>query len=152
LNEFRICNSCCKQMKQVTPSGFKPNFKFEECKRCRGQKDYLNEFNECISCEKCKGCNKKRRDYLNEFQFCNSCCKQMEQMMPSSFKPNFKFEICKKCWNREDYLNEFNECISCEKCKKCNKQRRDYLNKFWFCNSCCKQMEQDTPGSFKPNF
>src|SRR3989442_1269154 len=80
-------------MEQVTPSGFKPNFKFEKCKRCRNQKDYLNEF-----------------------RICNLCCKQMEQATPSGFKPNFEFKACKKCRNqRIDYLSEFNECNSCHK-------------------------------------
>src|SRR5438045_7453036 len=66
LNEFQFCNSCCKWIEQMTPSGFKPNFKLERCKRCRKEKDYLNEFNECKSCEECKRCNNQRRDYLNE--------------------------------------------------------------------------------------
>src|SRR2546430_796470 len=83
LNEFQICNACCKQMEQVTPSGFiKPNFKFKYCKRCYYKKyclNELNEFNECNSCEKCKRCNYQRRDYLNEFQICNSCCDQMKK-------------------------------------------------------------------------
>src|SRR3954453_11035357 len=34
LNELQICNSCCKQMELMTPSGFRPNFKFESCERC----------------------------------------------------------------------------------------------------------------------
>ena len=81
LNEFQVCNSCCKQMEQATPSGFKPNYKYEECERC-------------VSI----------RDYLNEFQVCNSCC---NQATPSGFKPNYKFEKCKGCkWDdlERDYL------------------------------------------------
>src|SRR5579859_2169685 len=66
---------------------------------------------------KCKKCNNQRRDYLNGFQICSMCCKQMEQMTPSGFKPNFKFEECKLCHMKHDYLNEFSECENCEKCK-----------------------------------
>src|SRR5436305_1391100 len=153
LNEFQTCISCCKQMEQITPSGFKPNFKFEECKEtfCPKKPDYLNEFNEYESCEKCKRCNNQRKDYLNEFPICNTCCKQMEQITPSGFKPNIKFEGCKSCDKRKDYLNELNECGSCEKCKRCNNQRKDYLNNFQICDTCYKQMEQMTPSGFKPN-
>src|SRR2546430_125897 len=91
-------------------------FKFKKCNRCDGKRKYLNEFNECELCEKCERCNTQRKDYLNEFQVCNSCCKQMEQVTPSGFKPNFKFEECKRCFHERDYLNEFNECDLCEKC------------------------------------
>src|SRR4051794_18514330 len=90
LNEFQICNSCCVQMEQVSPNGFRPNFKFEECKRCY-----------------------KRRECLNEFQICNSCCNQIEQVTPSGFKPNFELETCKRCYKKGEYLNEFQICSSC---------------------------------------
>src|SRR3954454_20216367 len=152
LNEFQICDPCSKQMEQITPRGFKPNLKFEKCKRCYQRRDYLNEFNECNSCEKCGRCNDQRKNYLNEFQICDPCCKQMEQITPSNFKPNFKFEHCKRCYQRRDYLNEFNECNSCEKCEICNDQIKDYLNEFQICDPCCKQIEQITPSDFKPNF
>src|SRR5947199_6262310 len=140
-------------MEQVTPSGFKPNFKFERCKGCNNvSKYYLNEFNECDSCEKCQICNSQRKDYLNGFQICNSCCKQIEQVAPSGFKPNFKLESCKgKCYQRNYYLNEFNEC-DCEKCKRCNNQTKDYSNESQFRNSWYKQMERMTPSVLKPNF
>src|SRR6266496_1325581 len=91
LNKFQICNSCCKQMEQITPSGFMLNFKFKECIRCHDQ----------------------RRDCLNEFQICNSCSHQMKQTTPVGFKPNFKFEECKRCYNQRNYLNEFMVCNSC---------------------------------------
>src|SRR5436305_2000594 len=106
----------------MTTNGFKLNLKFEECKGCNQRSSYL----ECNMCEKCKRCNNQRRDYLNEFLVCNSCCKQMEQMTPSGFKPNFKIEECKGCNRKEDYLNEF-----------------------LFCNSCHEQM---TTNGFKQNF
>ena len=78
-------------MEQMTPSGFRPNYKFNKCKRC----DNL-------------------RDYLSEFQICNSCCKQMEQIIPNGSKPNLKFEECKRCDNqRRDYISEFQICNSC---------------------------------------
>src|SRR5919205_1070826 len=107
----------------------KLNFKFK-CNNCYQKGNYINEFSECASCEKCKRCYSQRRDYLNDFQICNSCCKQIEQMTPSGFKPNLKFEKCKICYEENNYLNKFNECESCEKCKRCNDQRRDYSNNF----------------------
>ena len=96
LNEFQVCNSCCKQMEQATPNGFKPNYKFEKCKRCYGQR-------------------REGRDYLNGFQVCNSCCKQMEQTTPSGFKPNYKYEKCKRCYFVRDCLNEFEFAIHAAK-------------------------------------
>src|SRR3954464_7051626 len=107
---------------------------FKKCDGCGGKRKNLDEFNECEECKRCKRCNKQRKDYSNEFQICNTCCKQMEQMTPSGFKPNFKFEYCRKCYQRSDYLNEFNECEKCEKCKRCNNQRKDYSNEFQICN------------------
>src|SRR5439155_966058 len=151
LNEFLICNSCCKQMEQMTPIGFKPNIKFTTCRRCWLRRDYLNEYDECNLCEKCKRCNDQRKDYLNKLKICCSCYYQMTQIISSGFKPNVKSEKCKRCNQRKDYLNELNECNSCEKCKRCNNQRRDYLNEFQICNSCYKEMEQMTPIGFKPN-
>ena len=101
-------------MEQVTPSSFKPNFKFENCKGlCYRRLDYLNEHNECELCEKCKRCHNRRRNYLNDFRICNTCCKQIKQMTLSGLKPNFKFEICKKCHQKKDYLSEFNERDLC---------------------------------------
>src|ERR1043165_6477407 len=106
-----------------------PKFKFKKCNGCNGNRKDLNEFNECDSCEKCKRCNNQIRDYSNGFQICSSCCNQIEQVTPSGFKPNFKFEECKRCNGQRDFLNEFQVC-----------------------NSCCSQMEQKTPSGFKPNF
>src|SRR5436305_1791502 len=63
LNEFQICNSCCKQMEQIITAGFKLNLKFE----------------------KCNGCN-EGREYLNEFQICNICYKQVIAFIPSGNK------------------------------------------------------------------
>src|ERR1051325_2597967 len=129
-NEFQICNSCCIDIEQKTPSGFKPNFKFEYCKRCDFYKDdYINEYGECTLCNKCKRCGIQKRDYLNGFQICNSCCIDIEQKTPSGFKPNVEHEKCRKCY-----------------------QRRDYLNEFKICNLCCKKMEQMTPSGFKANY
>ena len=51
-------------MKQVTPSGFKPNIKFEECEGCYQREDHLNEFNECEECEKCERCYNERREHV----------------------------------------------------------------------------------------
>src|SRR5947207_3424149 len=90
LNEFDEFNCCDEQVTSMA------NFELEYCKGgCFQRKDYLNEFNECNSCEKCRRCNNQRKDYLNEFQICDSCFKQKEQMTPSDFKPNVKFEYCK---------------------------------------------------------
>src|SRR4051812_2104660 len=33
----------------MTPSGFKPNYKYKECKKCNQRRDYLNEFLICNS-------------------------------------------------------------------------------------------------------
>ena len=112
------------------PSGFKPNLKYEECKRCSKINDYLNEFQICKPCceqlkqmvpsgfranlkhEECKRCN-KTNDYLNEFQICKPCYEQLKQMVPSGFKPNLKYEECKRCNKASDYLNEFLFCNLC---------------------------------------
>ena len=53
LNGFQICNTCYKQMKQITPNGFRPNIKFVNCKKCHQKKSYLSEFNECDLCILC---------------------------------------------------------------------------------------------------
>src|SRR5581483_9293493 len=127
--------------------------KFEECKRCKVQQDYLNEILLCNSCckklerrapngyqpnlkfEQCRRCN-IQQDYLNEFLICNSCCQQLTQMIPAGFRPNFKFEKCKgRCNQPKDYLNEFKECNLCERCKRCYFRRKNYYLS-WIYNSC----------------
>src|SRR5581483_3960568 len=89
-----LCYKQMEQMEQKAPNGFKPNYKFEICKGCF-----------------------KNKDYLNEFQICNSCYKwmeQMEQKAPSGFKPNYIYEECKRCYEKgKIYLNEFFYCNSC---------------------------------------
>ena len=58
-------------------------------------------------------CDKQRRDYLNESQICSACYKQIERTIPSGFKPNHKFENCKRRRQGRDHLNEFQICSLC---------------------------------------
>src|SRR5581483_6659819 len=49
-NGFQIC-----KLRIMASNGFKLNLKFKRCKGICNQKTvYLNKFNECDSCEKCK--------------------------------------------------------------------------------------------------
>src|SRR5436305_6097709 len=50
LIEYQVCNTCYEEIEEMTPNGFKPNFRLEKCNGCNKRKDYLNEFLICNGC------------------------------------------------------------------------------------------------------